>query len=275
MFLQDIFDYIRLLFLKDKEPYLTLRKIIGFLPKDIRHYQTALKHKSVNTRNGDHKNNERLEFLGDAILGSVVADILYRKYPTKQEGFLTTLRSKIVKREMLNKLSEKIGLSQLISYSGSPLSSHNSYMNGNAFEALVGAIYLDRGYKVCKKFIEEKIVKQHINIEELEKTEENYKSRLIEWCQKYQLDCVFDIINEQAQPDNNSTIFTTRVTIEGIYCGTGKGYSKKESHQEAASQAYRKVTKNKQARESILQARELRKNKEPNSENDASDDVKS
>ena len=137
-------------------------------------------------------------------------------------------------------------------------------MNGNAFEAIIGAIYLDKGYKVCQRFVEDKIVKKHIDIEQLAKKEENYKSRLIEWCQKHQLDFAFDIINEQTLPDHNTMMFTTRVTIEGVYCGTGKGYTKKESHQEAARQAYKKVTKNKQAREDIFLANEKRKNEEAN-----------
>ena len=252
MLLRNIYDRIRLQFRRDKEPYLQLRKIIGFYPKDISLYKTALKHKSTNFKGGGHKNNERLEFLGDAVLGCVVADLLYEKYPTKQEGFLTTLRSKLVRRDMLNKLADKIGLDQLVDYSGRKTSAHNSYMDGNAFEALIGAIYLDKGYAYTVRFIRDSVFKRHVNIDEVSKTEENYKSKLIEWCQKHQLDFLFEIVSEVVQPDRNSTKFTTRVTIEDQYCGTGEGYSKKESHQDAAKHAFSRIQRDKKLYGAIL-----------------------
>ena len=128
-----------------------LKSILGFLPHNITLYQTALMHKSLtlHEKGAKHINNERLEYLGDAMLGAVVADILYQRYPNKQEGFLTTLRSKLVRRDTLNKLAVQIGLDKLVLYSGRATSAHNSYMNGNAFEAFFGAIYLDRGYDYC------------------------------------------------------------------------------------------------------------------------------
>ena len=143
----DLIDRIRLPFRKDKELYLSLYNVIGFYPHDISHYKLALMHKSVMHRNkkGKPLNNERLEFLGDAILDATVGDIVYRHFPGKREGFLTNTRSKLVQRETLNRLANEMGINRLIMSSGRS-SSHNSYMGGNAFEALVGAIYLDRGY---------------------------------------------------------------------------------------------------------------------------------
>ncbi len=255
---RNLYDNIRLLFRKDKEPYLQLRKILGFYPGNIKLYKTAMRHKSLNNRGGSHINNERLEFLGDAVLGCVVADILYKKYPTRQEGFLTTLRSKLVRRDMLNKLAVTIGLDQLVDFSGRRTSAHNSYMNGNAFEAFVGALYLDKGYRMTETFIRDVVFKRHVNIEEVAKTEENYKSKLIEWCQKHQLEVKYEIINEKVLDDNNTIVFTTRVTIEDVYCGTGEGYSKKESHQDASRQAFRHIKRNKNFAAQIIDKRKIR-----------------
>lgn len=266
MLLRNIYDKTRLLFRRDKEPFLQLRRILGFYPKDITLYQTALKHKSTNFKGGSHKNNERLEFLGDAVLGCVVADLLYEKYPKRQEGFLTTLRSKLVRRDMLNKLADKIGLDQLVDYSGRKTSAHNSYMDGNALEALVGAVYLDRGYEYAVYFIRDRVFRLHVDIEEVSKTEENFKSKLIEWCQKHQFDFMFEVVSEVIQPDKNSTLFTTRVTIEDQYCGTGEGYSKKESHQDAARHAFSHIKRDKNLYNAILEAHKKRLNEEKTEE---------
>ena len=164
--LNDLIDRIRLPFRKDKELYLSLYNVIGFYPHDISHYKLALMHKSVMHRNkkGKPLNNERLEFLGDAILDATVGDIVYRHFPGKREGFLTNTRSKLVQRETLNRLANEMGINRLIMSSGRS-SSHNSYMGGNAFEALVGAIYLDRGYDACMRFIERRILGKMINID--------------------------------------------------------------------------------------------------------------
>ena len=237
-----------------------LRNILGFLPRDIRLYQTALMHKSLTLREKGEKhiNNERLEYLGDAVLSAVVADILYQRYPNKQEGFLTTLRSKLVRRDTLNKLAVQMGLDKLVLYSGRATSAHNSYMNGNAFEAFFGAIYLDRGYEYCMSFARDVIFKKYINIEEVSKTEENYKSKLIEWCQKYQFEFKFDIVSQKILQDRNTPKFVSRVTIEGVYCGTGDGYSKKESHQKAAQQAYKHIRRNAAFVNMLIDARSKR-----------------
>ena len=150
----NIIDRLRLPFRKDKELRSSLRSIIGFYPHSISHYKMALMHKSVMHRNNKGKpvNNERLEFLGDAILDAAIGDIVYRHFPGKREGFLTNTRSKLVQRDTLNKLASELGLCDLILSNGRS-SSHNNYMGGNAFEALVGAIYLDRGYKIGRAHV--------------------------------------------------------------------------------------------------------------------------
>lgn len=257
-------DSIRLLFLKEKEPYLRLKRILGFLPHNIEIYRIALMHKSAGAKDKGNRriNNERLEFLGDAVLSSVVADILYKRYPNKQEGFLTTLRSKLVKRDTLNELAVKIGLDKLVLHNEQVQQAHNSYMNGNAFEAFFGAIYLDQGYGRCYSFIRDVVLGRYIDVEEVSKTEENYKSKLIEWCQKYQLQIQFDIVSEEVLADHNTPKFVSRVTVEGIYCGSGDGYSKKESHQNAARQAVKHIKRDVAFANSLIEARTKRTNQQ-------------
>lgn len=258
-------DSIRLLFRKDKEPFLRLKAILGFMPHRMEYYRTALLHKSLGAKDeNSHKrvNNERLEFLGDAVLGCAVADVLYRRYPNKQEGYLTTLRAKIVKRETLNQLAVQLGLNQLIKHIGRISTAHNSYINGNAFEAFFGAIYLDRGYGYCMRFLEDVVFRRYIDIASVARTEENYKSRLIEWCQRYGLQVQFEIISQQLQDHGSTPKFVSRVCVEGIFCGRGDGYSKKESHQHAAFQAYRRVVHNAAFSNSLMEARAKREREE-------------
>lgn len=160
-----IIDRIKLPFRKDKELYLTLYQILGVLPHDISLYKLALMHKSVAHRNqkGRPVNNERLEFLGDAILDATVGHIVYDHFPGKKEGFLTNTRSKLVQRETLGKLAKEMGITRLVLSSGRS-SAHNSYMGGNAFEALVGALYLDHGYDACMRFVQRQILSKLVNI---------------------------------------------------------------------------------------------------------------
>jgi len=234
-------DRIRLFFRKDRESYSRFYSILGFYPHDISIYEQALVHKSssVKSDKGRPLNNERLEFLGDAILDAIVADIVYKQFTGKKEGFLTNTRSKIVQRETLNKLAVEIGLDKLIKYS-TRTSSHNSYMCGNAFEALVGAIYIDRGYDVCKYFMEVKIMKRFIDLEKIAKKEVNFKSKLIEWTQKNKVIASFELI-EQFLDQESNPIFQSEILIEGQSAGTGVGYSKKESQQNAAKMALKKI----------------------------------
>ena len=193
----------------------------------------------VKTQDGRWANNERLEFLGDAILDAVVGAYLYRIYPTKHEGFLTRTRAKIVQRESLNRIGKVFRLESHVRAS-SHSSSHNSYISGNAVEALVGAIYLDRGYEACRNFIEKKIIADNLNLKELVKTEQNYKSRLIEWTQKYRVTIEFELIDTMMDAEGNP-VFKTAVLLGGIYAGDGSGYSKKESHQAASKKAYERL----------------------------------
>lgn len=181
MMINNFIDKMKLPFRKEKELYSSLFNVIGFYPHDISLYKQALLHKSIAKRNekGRPVNNERLEFLGDAILDAIVGDIVFRHFEGKREGFLTNTRSKIVQRETLNKLAQEIGISQLIMSNGHS-SSHNSYMDGNAFEALVGAIYLDRGYEACMRFMKKRILSQLINLDKVAYKEVNFKSKLIE-----------------------------------------------------------------------------------------------
>ena len=186
-------------------------------------------------------NNERLEFLGDAILDAVVGDIVYQKFEGKREGFLTNTRSKIVSRESLNHVAEQIGLVKLIKFN-TRQSAHNSYMGGNAFEALVGAIYLDRGYDYCKYFMEHRIIGQILNLEKVSRKEVNFKSKLIEWTQKNKVVIVFELVS-QTLDEFNSPVFETEILIEGVHACKGKGYSKKESQQIAAHETLNKIKK--------------------------------
>ena len=222
--LRNQIDKIRLLFRKDRESYFCFYKILGFFPRNIRFYQQALLHKSTSVRSekGRPLNNERLEFLGDAILDAIVGDIVYKHFEGRREGFLTNTRSKIVQRETLNKLAVEIGLDKLVKYS-TRSSSHNSYMYGNAFEALIGAIYLDQGYEVCYNFIQNVLIKKYINLETIARKEVNFKSSLIEWSQKNKLEISFDLIESFTDNDGNP-VFQTGVTLSDTQIGVGIGY---------------------------------------------------
>ncbi|WP_321333865.1 ribonuclease III [uncultured Bacteroides sp.] len=235
--LRNKIDKMRLLFRKDRESYFCFYQILGFYPRNIRIYEQALLHKSTSLRSekGRPLNNERLEFLGDAILDAIIADIVYRHFDGKKEGFLTNTRSKIVQRETLNKLAVEIGLDKLIKFT-TRSSSHNSYMYGNAFEAFIGAIYMDRGYERCKKFLEEKIISRYIDLDTLSRKEVNFKSKLIEWSQKNKMEVSFELIKQFLDQDSNP-VFQTEVLIENVSTGTGVGYSKKESQQNASEMA--------------------------------------
>ena len=198
-------------------------------------------HKSMSAHgeSGTPINNERLEFLGDAVLDAVVGEIVYHHFPRKREGFLTNTRSKIVQRESLGKLAVEIGLDKLVKRHAQN-QMHNSYMAGNAFEALVGAIYLDRGYAHCKSFMTHRILNRYIDIDKLARQEVNFKSRLLEWCQKHKVKLEYVLLNE-TKTEDGSPLFSSKVIINGHECGRGKGYSKKESHQNASRNALHRL----------------------------------
>ena len=239
--LSNFIDRIKLSFRKDKELYFSLYEVLGFYPHKISYYKMALMHKSIMHRNSSGKpvNNERLEFLGDAVLDAVVGDIVYQRYPGRREGFLTNTRSKLVQRDTLNKLAEEMGVTQLILSNGRS-SSHNSYVGGNAFEALVGAVYLDRGYNACMRFMQKRILGKMIDIDTMAKREVNFKSKLIEWSQKNRVKLEFVMLDQQKDKSGNP-IFTYQVVIEGEEGCSAKGYSKKESQQMASKLTLEKL----------------------------------
>ena len=251
-------DKIRFLRCREKPFCRDLQQILGFMPHDLDIYHEALRHGSINYQTGVYtgKNNERLEYLGDAILGAVTSDILYHKYPKRNEGFLTKARSMMVRRETLNQIAHESGLERLICAAQNIMrKSHNCSISGNAFEAFVGAIYLDRGYDYCYRFIEKRIFNAKstpFNIEELATKEINYKSSIIEWCQKYHYHYTFMLDGEEDTPEG--TLFHSSIIICGIQAGQGKGYTKKESHQQASLEALTNIRNKHQVLEDIRSA---------------------
>ena len=251
--LKDILTILKLPFLKEKELYVFCRSILGFYPHDIELYRIAFLHRSMSVKSRNGKgwiNNERLEFLGDSVLDCVVADVLYREFPKRREGFLTSTRSKIVQRDSLNRVGESLGLPRVVRWSQKS-QSHNNYIFGNALEALVGAVYLDRGYNRCYRFVKERILDTYFDLRSVAKTEINFKSHLIEWCQKYRIKVEY-ITSDAEYDENNNPIFHTVVELSGIEVGKGTGYSKKESHQAASQDALNHINGSQEFREMIL-----------------------
>ena len=247
MILKGIRNKIRLLTIKNKEPYLSLYHILGFIPNDIKLYERAFIHRSVSpTSFGENSNNERLEFLGDAVLDVIIADIVFHHFPNKREGFLTNTRSKIVKRESLNHIALELGLDKKVS--SLPYAAvHNKYLFGNALEALIGAVYLDQGYEGCHQFVKERIIDRYVSLNKLAGQEVNFKSRLLEWGQKSKLQIEFNLI-ETYEDEDGKPVFQTNVTLEGTLLGTGIGNTKKESQQMAAKAAFKKINKDREIR---------------------------
>lgn len=256
--LKKLYKKIRLLKKKGKEPYFSLYKILGFYPENVHIYEQAFLHKSSSIKGDDGKwlNNERLEFLGDAILDAIIADIIYRKFPYKREGFLTNTRSKIVQRETMNRIAIQLGLDKMVAYS-SRLNPHNNHMYGNALEALIGAIYLDQGYQVCFDFIQNVIIKRFINLDTIARKEVNFKSSLIEWSQKNKLEVAFNLI-ESFTDNEGSPVFQTCITLSDIQIGVGIGYTKKESQQSAAKMAIKKLRTDKEFQKFISEMKKKR-----------------
>ncbi|WP_207428430.1 ribonuclease III [Pedobacter sp. SYSU D00535] len=229
----------KLYFSKNRQYVRSLKNLLGFVPGNLNLYRMAFRHRSVAKlmKNGTKNSNERLEFLGDAVLGSVIAEELFKRYPYKTEGFLTEMRSKIVSRANLNQLARKMGLNELIEYDNRIVNypAKQGSLLGDAFEALIGAIYLDKGYNFTHSFILNRIIKPHIDIHTLENTETNFKSKLIEWCQRHSKDVTFELI---ANNEGDSTkLFTVQVTIDGETKGTGRDYNKKNAEKLAAEKA--------------------------------------
>lgn len=253
------FRLVRLLLSPKKNTYFALRKLLGFFPNNILFYEEALLHKSSAKAHGNSKNNERLEFLGDAILSAVVADIVFKKFKNRDEGFLTNTRSKIVKRETMDKISCELGLSKLV-ISSTRLFTQKNHVSGNALEAFIGAIYLDQGYRKTYRFINKKIIKKFINIDALARKEVNFKSKLLEWSQKQRIEMEFHLL-ENFKDNEHNPVFQSQVFLNGIFAGVGTGYSKKESHQQAAQMALKRI---KTDRDFVIKVGEKTDNQEHN-----------
>ncbi len=227
------------LYLSPNRKYVKLLKnLLGFVPGNLMLYRLAFRHKSVAQviKKGVKNSNERLEFLGDAVLGSVVAEILFKMYPYEDEGFLTELRSKIVSRINLNQLGHKLGFEQLVEFDKRVINtSRQSSLLGDAFEALIGAVYLDKGYNFTKDFLANRIIKSHIDIHKLENTETNFKSKLIEWCQRHSKDISFELTTNQQ--GESAKLFTVQANIDGEVLGSGKEFNKKTAEKLAAEKA--------------------------------------
>ncbi len=226
-----------------KEFYLFLKDLLGFFPKNLKIYDIAFIHKSasVTDSQGNYVNNERLEYLGDAVLGAVIADFLYNRFPQEDEGFLTKMRSKLVNREFLTKLTFDMGINVFID-SNTKNTLDKSHIYGDALEALIGAIYLDRDYKAAKYFITKKILSQYVNLNKIEQVDSNFKSKLIEWSQKYKKQLKFETI-EESPDDSKYPSFIATVEIEGKIVGKGVGPSKKEAQQNAARETLKALDK--------------------------------
>jgi ribonuclease-3 len=227
---------------KDKRLITAISTIVGSKPLNLEVYRLATLHSSVASTNekGLKESNERLEYLGDAILGAAVAEYLFKKYPFKDEGFLTDIRSRIVNRESLNTLGKKIGLNKLVEYNQSKKDrlSHKS-LYGDTLEALVGAVYLDRGFNFCKYFILEKLIIPYYDLPLIVASVINFKSKLIEWSQRENILIQFEI--ESNKSDNQHKEFIAEVVIDGKTIGKGYGYSKKKAEQDAAQKALLKL----------------------------------
>ena len=216
-----------------------LKNLLGFVPGNLTLYKMAFRHKSVAVvvKNSAKNSNERLEFLGDAILGSVVAEVLFKMYPYREEGFLTEMRSKIVNRSNLNQLAKRLGFDQIIEFDHRVVNypTKQGSLLGDAFEALIGAVYLDKGYDFTKNFLINRIIKPHIDIHTLELTETNFKSKLIEWCQRHSKDVTFEPVKNA--DGESPKLFTIRASVDGEIFGTGCDYNKKNAEKLAAEKA--------------------------------------
>lgn len=216
--------------------FFEIEKITGIRPRQQGYYELAFRHSSVSKENRGRKlNNQRLEFLGDAVLGAVVADFLYEHYPKAGEGFLTSMRSKIVSRKHMNQLAIHIGLHKML-VKRTPKKTHAKSIYGDAIEALIGAIYLDRGYSACQKFIQERILRDHVDLIRLESRIASHKGALLEWGQKNKRSVIFEVTG--CWGESHARKYEITVRLDGKEMSRGKGSSKKRAEEEAARQAY-------------------------------------
>lgn len=231
---------IQLLFKADaqeKKFIRSLHGLMGFYPGNLSLYKLAFSHRSLalETAGGNRLSNERLEYLGDAVLGAVIADLLFKKYPFKDEGFLTEMRSRIVSRENLKQLAIKIGIDELLQKDTGPGAFRSMY--GDAFEAFIGAIYLDKGYAVTQRYILQHIVRPHIDLSEIEATEKNFKSVILNWGQREKKAVAFDLVSD----DSRSRLITIRLSIDGQERAVATDHVKKKAEQIAAESVCREL----------------------------------
>jgi ribonuclease-3 len=217
--------------------FMELTQILGFKPKKIKYYKRAFTHRSMNIRDskGNPFNYERLEFLGDAMLSSVIASHLYLEVPSGDEGYLTKMRSKIVSREHLNELGKDLRLIKLVE-SKIPSGQFGDNIHGNLFEALVGAIFLDRGHKYCEKFIYNRVITPYVDIETLEGKVISYKSLLIEWCQKEKKTFNYNVYEDTG--NDNVKHFSVKLSIDEKVVAKARGTSKKKAEEKASKRAF-------------------------------------
>ena len=216
-----------------KELKLQLEHLLGFTPRHIAYYQLALMHRSRPDDVTD--SNERLEFLGDAILGAIIAEYLFKKYPYQPEGYLTELRSRIVRRETMNNVALRMGLNKMVQYNQNDRGLSRSHIFGNALEALIGAVYLDQGFANTRTFILNQILKEYIDLETMESTDTNYKNQLLSWAQRKGHSLTFESLEEKIE--NTRKLFTVGIMLNGEIMATGTGFNKKDAGQVAAQKA--------------------------------------
>jgi ribonuclease-3 len=234
---------IKLFSPRGKKFYFYIWMLTGLRPRNLSLYRLALTHKSANLKAEDGRliSNERLEYLGDAVLGAIIATELYIRYPKGSEGFLTKTRSRIVSRSHLNEIASAMGLAQMLA-TNLQTDPRQTHVLGDALEALIGAVFLDYGFDECSKFINTKLIDKYIDIEKLIKKDTNYKSLLIEWAQKYKKSVNFTTEEHHAAGEH-SPVFISNASVDGEKVGEGKGSSKKEAQQNAARTALENVTK--------------------------------
>jgi ribonuclease-3 len=236
--LRYIFKVYNLFISEDRTFARRLRSLIGFVPARLSIFKLAFSHKSTSSDKGYAiQNNERLEYLGDAVLGTIVAEYLFKKYPNSDEGFLTKMRSKIVKRKSLNQIGDKMGLDVLLNeYNNTRLSRS---MLGNAVEALVGAVYLEKGYVGTKRFVVRKILRSYVDVHELETLDDNYKSQLLEWCQKNGQKVDYKLLARYKFEKRDR--FKVAVLVNGKKVATADDFNKKSAEQSASERAMQQM----------------------------------
>lgn len=230
-------NFLKNYFSNDKKLFLSLRNILGFYPQNIQLYKQCLRHRSaaVLIKDGADNSNERLEFLGDAVLGASVAHYLFRKFPFKDEGFLTKIRSRIVSRNNLNSLSRKLGLFEMIEVNRNNEQIYKS-AGGDALEAFIGAVYLDQGYHEAQSFVINKLIKLHLDLDEILNTDKDFKSKLVEWSQKEKRTIRYEVAAEKGS--GNAKYYVIDLYVDDIKQTTGNGNSKKIAEQHAAEKYF-------------------------------------